>query len=129
MNLKLVFYAEVLINIITLLLCFFAPGKFIDQLVTTEHSLFAYELVRWYGLVLLILSGILLMALLQPTFNLLKIVLLVNLPGDIIQVVLAIHTATVFGQWTFALIFTIVFCLFLFVSRVAVLRKPGLAGY
>lgn len=83
MNLKLVFYLEIFINIITILLCFFAPAKFIDQLVTTEHSTFAYELARWYGVVLLIFSGIFLLALLHESFELLKIVLQVNLVGDV----------------------------------------------
>ena len=129
MNLKLVFYAEVLINTITLLLCFFSPGKFIEQLVTVDYNLFAAELARWYGLVLLLLSGIMLTALRQKTFHFLRIVLLINLPGDIIQVALTVHTAHVFNRWTAGLIFTIVVCTLLFVTRVAVLKKPGLAGY
>jgi hypothetical protein len=129
MNLKSIFYAEAFINLVTLTLCFFAPATFISQLVTTEYNLFALELTRWYGLVLLILSGILLMALKEKDFRFLRIVLLVNVPGDVIQMVLAIRLAQVFHQWSAALIFTIVFCVLLFVARVAVLLKPKLAGY
>jgi len=128
-NLKFVFYAEALINIVTLVLCFFAPENFIEQLVQVEPGLFAAELARWYGLVLLILTGILLAALKEKTFHFLRIVLMVNLPGDIIQIALAIHTAQLFDQWTFGLIFTIAFCVLLFVTRFAVLVKPERAGY
>jgi hypothetical protein len=97
--------------------------------VVTDPDLFATELTRWYGLVLLILTGILVMALMQRTFHLLRIVLMVNLPGDLLQIALAIHMAQMFSQWTPALMFTIVFCLLLFIARVAVLLKPQLAGY
>lgn len=129
MNLKTVFYTEAIINLFTLSLCFLAPGKFIQQLLEVEPNLIAKEIARWYGLVLLILSGILIMALRQKTFEFLRIVLMVNLPGDIIQILLAIHTARIINNWTFGLIFTIAFCMLLFASRLAVLVKPDLAGY
>src|SRR5262245_39717615 len=129
MNLKAVFYGEVFINLIILILCTFAPEKFFAQLVTGEHDIFTLEFARWYGLVLLILSGILLMALRQKTFDMLRLVLIVNLPGDILQIALAIRIAQVFNQWSTGLIFTVVICVVLFAARVAALAKPKWAGY
>ncbi len=129
-SLRPLFYFEVILNVVSIILCWFMPSYFVEQLLPVEVSPMTLELVRWYGLLLAVLTGILALALFAKHFEVLRIVFIVYAIGDIIQVLLTLKMAMTLNiGWTFGLLFTIGISLVLCLGRVLALRKPFLVGY
>ena len=129
MPLKYVFYAEVIINIPSFILCLFFPKAFIDQLVHMNAELLTYDLVRWYGVVLFVLTVILGKALLEKDISAIKTIFWGYGIGDLMQIVVTAILAKHIGGWNFALLFTVAFSVLLVTCRALSIRKPSRLGF
>lgn len=129
-KLKYLFYGEAVINSSTLIICLFFPAFFLKQLIGEDSSVIAsIEIVRWYGILLFVITFILIGSLILEKFEFIKIVLIGYLIGDIAQIIAAIILAVRISYWSFAIIFTIVITGILIALRIGVLIKPKLLGF
>lgn len=129
MPLKYVFYAEVIINIPSFIMCWFFPKAFVDQIAGMSADMLTYDLVRWYGVVLFVLTFILGKALYEKDISALKTVFMGYGIGDIMQIVVTAILANHIGGWNFGLIFTVAISLLLVTCRVLAIQKPERLGF
>ena len=129
MSLKYIFYTEFAINIPSFILCLFFPVLFTVQLTGMEGSLLSSDLVRWYGVVLFVLTFILGKALYEMDIRTLKTILSGYAIGDIMQIVVTWKLASHIGGWNFSLVFTAVLSLILFTARIAALQDERRLGF
>ena len=117
-----VFYCEIIINLITAAISIFAPTQYAAMFVSQPAGLIA-ELLRWYGILLVVFAYLELRALLSKRDELLAFVLEGFLIGDITQMVALIPFVNATGGvWSVSLISTLVITLVLVVSRIGWLR-------
>jgi len=129
MSLKYVFYAEFLINIPSFILCLFFPVIFTLQLSGMEGDLLSSDLVRWYGVILFVLTFVLGKALYEKDISALKTILSGYAIGDIMQIVVTWKLASHIGGWNFSLVFTALLSVILFAARITVLRDEKRLGF
>ncbi|MBD3190383.1 MAG: hypothetical protein GF308_07050 [Candidatus Heimdallarchaeota archaeon] len=125
-DLKVVFYLEAVINLVVVILCIFFPSFFIGQFTTITLQIPGIEIIRWYGILLLVITLILLGALITKKYEFIRIVLISYLIGDIAQIGATIYFALKIATWNFAIIFTMVITVILIVFRILVLSFPML---
>lgn len=128
LQLKFVFYFEALINCASLIMCIFFPVYFLGQFSPEAVVTVGIEIVRWYGILLFVLTFILVGVLLKGNLEAVKIVLLGYLIGDFAQIGASIYLALILNSWSFAIIFAIVVTVVLIVFRIIVLAKPDYLG-
>src|SRR2546428_6890847 len=88
-----VFYLEIVINIVSEVQCFFAPATFIAQFSDRPVPAVTLDLVRWYGVLLFVLTYLLYRAL-RIRGTMLIIVLQGFLIGDVIQIIVVLATTS-----------------------------------
>lgn len=125
-DLKVVFYLEAVINLVMVILCIFFPLFFIGQFTTITLQIPGIEIIRWYGILLLVITLILLGALITNIYEFIRIVLISYLIGDFAQIGATIYFALKIATWNLAIIFTIVITVILIVFRILVLSFPML---
>ncbi|HUU77909.1 MAG TPA: hypothetical protein VMX55_06150 [candidate division Zixibacteria bacterium] len=129
-KLKFVFYLEGLINSTIVIICLFFPNFFLKQVTSSiPSSIIAIEMVRWYSILLFVITFILMGALIIEKYEFFKIILIGYLIGDFIQIAATIYLAIRLASWTFALIFTIAITIILVIFRILILLKPNLLGF
>jgi hypothetical protein len=104
---RIVFYIEVLLNLSSAILSFFIPATFLSLFSSQSSGAAPLEMLRWYGVLLLVLVYVELRALLSGNNQFLAIVLEGLLLGDLVQLVCIYLFGTNSGEWTASLIFTI----------------------
>lgn len=129
MPLKYIFYSEVIINIPSFIMCLFFPKAFVDQLTQLSAGAITYDLVRWYGVVLLVLTIIMGKALFEKDISALKTIFTGYGIGDIIQIVVTAMLAKTIGGWNFALIFTAAYSVLLVTCRVLSIQNSERLGF
>lgn len=115
------FYVEILINLVSIYQTLFTPSAFVAQFSNQPVSLAALEVVRWYGVLLIVLSYLLWRGLRQGGVAL-RLILEALLLGDIIQLAVAFATARNLGNWPFVVIMAIVLSVVLAVARLLYLN-------
>jgi len=128
MKLKYIFYTEFIINIPSFILCLFFPVIFTVQLSGMEGDLLSNDLVRWYGVILFVLTFVLGKALYEKDISALKTILAGYAIGDVMQIVVTWKLVSHIGGWNFSLIFTALLSVILFAARIAVLRDEKRLG-
>ncbi len=126
--LKFVFYSEVIINIPSFIMCLFVPAVFIDQIAGLETETITHDIVRWYGVVLLVLTIILAKALYEKDISALKTIFTGYGIGDLIQIIVTAMLANNIGGWNFSLIFTVAYSLLLFSARMLSIQNSDRLG-
>lgn len=117
-----VFWFEALVNIPTALVCLFLPAAFLSGITGgTEVSKELLEFTRWYGVLLVVLSLILVGALRYGDHQMLKVVLASYLFGDILQIAVTLRWAMVF-DWNFAVYASLITSIFYLFCRWLYLR-------
>lgn len=117
-------------NSISIILALFVPEAFLEQLTPTIASDAGREIVRWYGVLLFVLTYILFYSLRKRNYELLKVVFLGYMIGDILQIIFTyVFVNNVSGGWTFGLRFALVFSFIVGFARFMVLTYPSLMGY
>ena len=127
--LKYIFFSEVIINIPSFIMCLFTPSIFIDQIAGMDSDILTQDIVRWYGVVLLVLTIILGKALYEKDISALKTIFTGYGIGDLIQIVVTAILASHIGGWNFSLIFTAAYSLLLFSARMMSIQKPERLGF
>src|SRR4029079_12697075 len=84
---RIVFYLEVLLNLGSASVSFFAPALFVQQYTTIPLAPLPLELIRWYGVLLFVFVYLEFRALRSGKDDLLALVLEGFLLGDFIQLV------------------------------------------
>lgn len=115
------FYAEILLNLVSIYQSIVTPAAFVAQFSDQPVSLAALEVVRWYGVLLIVLSYLLWRGLRQGGVAL-RLILEALLLGDIIQIAVALITARNLGSWPFVVIMAIVLSILLAVARLLYLN-------
>ena len=129
-KLKYLFYGEAGINLGTLIICLFFPAFFLKQLVGNNPTeIISIEIVRWYGILLFVITFILVGSIILEKFEFVKIVIIGYLIGDVAQIIASIILAVRISYWSFAIIFTISITVLLIVLRILGLIKPKLLGF
>lgn len=129
MPLKYLFYTEVIINIPSFIMCWFFPSAFVDQLTKMSADVLTHDFIRWYGVLLFVLTFILGKALYDKDVSALKTVLLGYGIGDLMQIVVTVLLAQHIGGWNFGLIFTVFISVLLVSCRTLVIQKPERLGF
>lgn len=117
-----VFYFEVFSNLVSAGFAMLAPAQFLAQFSRDPLPLAAVEFGRWYGLLLVVLSLVLLSALREGTDRFLRPVIVAYLVGDALQVTVAIRLGIVVG-WTFAVHAAVWTSVFYALVRIYYLRR------
>lgn len=112
------FYAEGISNILFGLLPLAAPARFLAQFTMRATPGVAVELLRWYGILLLVLAYIELRVLLSRQDAALALVLEGLLLGDALQLIAVVLVARAAGMFGLALGVTTIFTLILASARV-----------
>ncbi|MFN8443317.1 MAG: hypothetical protein U0175_21250 [Caldilineaceae bacterium] len=115
------FYVEILINFVSIYQSIFTPAAFVAQFGDQPVAPVALEVVRWYGVLLIVLSYLLWRGLRQGGVAL-RLILEALLLGDIIQLAVAFATARNLGNWPFVVIMAIVLSVVLAVARLLYLN-------
>ena len=121
-----VFYFEIVLNIVSEIQALFMPANFIAQFSGEGASPVALEMVRWYAILLLVLTYLLYRGL-RSRGAILLLVLEALLIGDIIQIGLAFWTANVLG-WSVGVESTIVIAAIVGTARAICLWRPDRVG-
>ncbi|NHJ40320.1 MAG: hypothetical protein FK731_09835 [Asgard group archaeon] len=129
LKLKYVFYFEVLLNIIMVILCIFVPQFFISQLTGESFTQVGIEIVIWYGILLFVISFIMIGILIIEDQKSFRIVMIGYIFGDWFQIGAAIHFALKLSSWSFGIIFTIVITFILIIFRLVVIIHPNFLGF
>ncbi|MHA1126071.1 MAG: hypothetical protein ACTSO7_11230 [Candidatus Heimdallarchaeota archaeon] len=127
-QLKFIFYLEALVNSATLIMCIFFPVYFLGQFSSDTVPIVGVEIVRWYGILLFVITFILVGVLIKENLEAVKIVLLGYLIGDFAQIGVTLYLALTLKSWSFAVIFAIVITVLLIVFRILALAKPEYLG-
>jgi hypothetical protein len=116
-----VFYGEIIINLVTAVISIFAPIQYAAMFVSHPAGPIT-ELLRWYGILLVVFAYLELRALLSKRDEILTVILEGFLVGDIIQLVALIPFVNATGGWSVSLIATLVITIVLALSRIGWLR-------
>jgi len=127
-QIKFVFYFEALINCASLIMCIFFPIYFLGQFSADAVATVGVEIVRWYGILLFVITFILVGVLIKGNLEAVKIVLLGYLIGDFAQIGATLYLALTLNSWSFAVIFAIAITVVLIIFRIIALAKPDYLG-
>src|SRR5450432_645274 len=116
-----VFYCEIIINLVAAAISLFAPTQYAAMFVSHPVGPIT-ELLRWYGVLLVVFVYLELRALLSKRDEILTVILEGFLVGDIIQLVALIPFANTTGGWSVNLISTLLITIVLALSRIGWLR-------
>jgi len=116
-----IFYCEIIINLVTAAISFFAPTQYAAMFVNQPGGPIT-ELLRWYGILLVVFAYLELRALLSKHDALLTVILEGFLVGDVIQLVALVPFVHATGGWTVSLISTLLITIVLALSRIGWLR-------
>jgi len=118
-----VFYFEVISNLGSAGLALLLPATFLAQLTSEPLPTPAVEFVRWYGVVLVVLSLVLLAALRARSDQFLRSVVAAYLLGDALQLAVSIRFAEAVGAYAPAVHAAIWTSVFYAVVRILYLRR------
>ena len=116
--LRAVFYIENIFNIITVVYATLFPVQFV-ALFTSQQGGTVSELLRWYGILLVVFIYLELYALLSKRDELLCLILQGFLIGDILQLIASVQFASTGAGWGTSLIISEVFTIILVISRLS----------
>ena len=122
-----VFYAEILINIVSGAQTLFMPAAFLGQFSSQHAPAFALEMTRWYGVLIAVLTYLLARGLWMRGAPF-KLALEALLVGDVIQIVVSFVTANALGAWPSNVLLSIIISIILGAVRVICLWKPAETG-
>ncbi len=120
-----VFYFEVISNLGSAGLALFLPATFLAQLTSEPLPTPAVEFVRWYAVVLVVLSLVLLAALRARGDEFLRPVVAAYLLGDGLQIAVSIRFGEAAGVYPVAVHAAIWTSVFYAVVRILYLRRSG----
>lgn len=109
---RAIFYLEAITNLGSAVFALFLPGAFLEQFVSEPLPPAAVEFGRWYAVLLVVLSLVLLAALRDGSTRFLRPVISAYLVGDCLQIGVAVRlgwVAGAFGLAVHAAIWTSVF--------------------
>lgn len=89
----------------------------------------AFELARWYGVLLFVITFIMLGLLIKENSEAFAIIMLGYLIGDFAQIGVAIYFAVNLNSWSTGILVTLVLTFILLIFRIIVLLKPQLLGF
>jgi len=118
-----VFYFEVITNLVSALAALFFPAKFLGQLTSEPLPVAAVEFVRWYAVLLVVLSLVLLAALRDGSDRVLRPVVAAYLLGDALQIAVAIRLGEAAGAYPLAAHAAIWTSVFYAIARLLYLRR------
>jgi len=106
---RAVFYFEVITNLVSAVFALLLPGAFLGQFVSEPLPVAAVEFGRWYAVLLVVLSLVLLAALREGGDRFLRPVISAYLVGDGLQIAVSVRlglAASAFGPGVHAAIWT-----------------------
>ena len=121
---RAVFYFEALSNLGSAGFAMVAPAAFLAQFSADPVPAGAVEFGRWYAVLLIVLSLVLLAALREGSDRFLRPVIGAYLFGDVLQIAVAARLGSAVG-WTFAVHAAIWTSVFYALARVYYLRKSS----
>lgn len=124
---KYVFYTESLINFITVVMCLAFPQIFLSQLINTSQNLenSALFLVRWYGVLLFVLTLIMGGLLVKKNEEGFRIVMVAYLIGDGLQIWVSLQLVVSLQESTAGTTLSIGITLVLIIFRILFLLGKG----
>lgn len=121
-RIKFIFYGEVLINLITVIMIFFTADVFIEGFGLDAETPLLAESLQWFASLLVVISYIMLRALMSNNDAALRFVLEGYLIGDFVYLLVLAGFVNATGTgWTASSIFALVITLILIISRVVYL--------
>ena len=121
--LRVVFYFEVVTNLVSAAFALLFPSGFLGQLTTEPLPVAAVEFVRWYAVVLVVLSLVLLAALRDGSDRMLRPIIAAYLLGDALQIAVAIRLGEAVGAYPLAAHAAIWTSVFYAIARVLYLQR------
>jgi hypothetical protein len=118
-----IFYFEAVSNLGTAVYVLLFPAQFLAQLVPQDLPLVSVELGRWYAVLLLVLSAVLLGALREGDDRFLRRVIVAFLIGDGFQIAVSVRLGVVLDSFPFAVHAAIWSSVFYAAARVYYLRS------
>jgi hypothetical protein len=129
LQLKYAFYFECFLNATIVIICLFFPRFFLQSFAVNNPSVYLIEIIRWYAILLFVITAILFGMLINQEQKGTEIVLTAYLMGDVGQIIATILFSVNTNNWSFAAIFTIAITVVLIAFRVIVLVKPQSIGF
>lgn len=129
MELKYLFYLEVLIAGSSSIMAMAAPSFFVEQMDVVGLSPTALVFIQWYGVLLFAFTLIMALTLFRKSYEAVKVVFPAYALGDILHIGVTVLLANQLGLWNFAAFFGIGFTLILFIGRILVLQKNVRLGF
>ena len=120
-----IFYLEIIGNLLLIFQSIFFPASFVAQ-YSAQSAPVAFELARWYGVLLIPIVWILFRAL-QLRGKVLKLVLEAYLAFDLIQIAVALISIQSLG-WAPYLVIVLPVEVILAIARLLYLWKPAQTG-
>jgi hypothetical protein len=118
-RLKIVFYIEIVINLISIFSFMFSPEAMFQNLGITQASPPLMEMGRWFATLTFVITYIMVRTLLSRNELLLRFVLEGTLIGDFIYLVVAFKFVSVIGgTWAVGTIFGVGVTILLVIARV-----------
>lgn len=118
-RIKAVFYGEVLINIVTIVMLYLTGDFFVESFGVAPETPLVIETFRWFGALMVVITYILAQALRSGNDGALRFVLEGYLIGDFVYMAAIAGFVNAAGTgWTASAIFAVVITIILIVSRV-----------
>lgn len=118
---KTIFYGEAVLNAVAALICLIVPQRFLTMFTAEPAGAIAEALVRWYGVLLVVLTIIMVRALRNGGIDMLRPVMQAVLIGDVLHLAALWMLVDAVGQWTAGSIITAVISVALTLLRAAAL--------
>ena len=118
---RTIFYGEAVLNAVAALMCLIMPERFLAMFTPEPAGAIAEALVRWYGILLVVLTIIMVRALRNGSIDMLKPVMQAVLIGDVLHLAGLWMLVEAVGQWTTGSIITAVISVALALVRTAAL--------
>src|SRR5687768_9399440 len=118
---RTLFYAEAVLNAAAALICLIMPQRFIAIFTPEPAGAIAEAFVRWYGVLLIALTIIMVRALRNGSIDVLRPVMQAILIGDVLHLAALWMLIDAVGQWTVGSIVTAVLSVLLAAARVIAL--------
>lgn len=97
---RAILYVEIVVNIANIIANLVAPSALLDQFAPQPHPPLALEMVRWFGVLLFVITYIMWHALRSDNAQALRWVIEGYLIGDILYLAVLASLANAVGVWT-----------------------------
>lgn len=124
---RAIFYGETVLNSISALVCLLLPGRFIGMFTAEPAGAIAEAFIRWYGVLLIVITYIMFRALRNGSYEVLKPVVQGYLIGDVLHLGVTWMLVDAAGSWSLGAWGSIILTVLLGAVRVyALLVRPDL---